>query len=228
MPMPMAFVLLAVVRCLFHLSSEEVHMVHAVNVETARRCIMFLAGSLTVFLTVMAAAVGGWVGYAATVGSESVWRAVAAGISGLVAGAGADSQIVGPLLRPLYALDRTGATAPGEDAPAVFVPVSIFGRLEDAIRVDAADRAAGASWNLDRSGVLLGAADEWEGETDGSARFDLPFGSYVLYQPGPGPETVFTIVAPDSHDQVAVTSLLQLQGLLWQLGGGGPVETVTA
>jgi hypothetical protein len=188
-------------------------MAQTVNVETARRRVEFLAGSLTVFLTLTAAAAGGWVGYTATVGTETAWRAVAAGIGGLVAGAGADSQIIGPVLRPLYALNR-GATAAGDDATAVFVPVSIFGRLEDAIRVDAADRAASASWNLDRSGELLGAADEWEGETDGTARFDLPFNSYVLYQPGPVPETTFRFVAPSSHDQVAVTSLLQLQGLL--------------
>ncbi|MFI1035974.1 hypothetical protein [Streptomyces sp. NPDC020951] len=182
----------------------------------------FLANSLTTLFTLTAAAAGGWIAIAATVGTDTMWRAAAAGIGGLVAGAGADSQI-----RPLlHALNDTAPTHDGADTPTVpSRRADVLDRLTDAICADAAQRAAIDSWILDRGSELPGSAVEWEGEKDGTARYELAFDAYVLYQPGPVPETAFRFVAPDSDEPIVLTSLLQLQELLQQLADGDAVQT---
>ncbi|MGW2826359.1 hypothetical protein ACWC24_36050 [Streptomyces sp. NPDC001443] len=184
---------------------------HSQTTRRRTKVVTFLANSCSVLFTLTAAAAGGWVTYAATVGADTTWRAAAAGIGGLVAGAG-------------HAV-TTAATHHEDEAPTPLSPADVFDRLADAICADAAQRAATDSWTLDHGSELLGSAVEWEGEKDGTARYELAFDAYVLYQPGPVPETAFRFVAPDSDEPIVLTSLLQLQELLQQLADGDAVQT---
>ncbi|WP_331744622.1 hypothetical protein OG762_50435 (plasmid) [Streptomyces sp. NBC_01136] len=190
-------------------------MAQTARSQTTRRrtkFVTFLANSFSVLFTLASAAAGGWITYAATVGADTTWRAAAAGIGGLAVGAG-------------HAVTSAAATHNEDEAPTPLSPVDVFNRLADAICADAAQRAAIDSWILDRGSELLGSAEEWEGGKDGTARFELAFDAYVLYQPGPAPESAFRFLAPDSDEPIVLTSLLQLQELLQQLADGDAVET---
>ena len=175
------------------------------------RSVRLLSNSVNMLYSLASGAAGGWITYAATVGADTSWRAAAAGIGGLVAGAG-------------HAV-TTAATRNEDEAPAPRSAVDVFDRLAHAICADAAQRAANDSWTLDHGSELLGSATEWEGEKDGTARYELAFDAYVLYQPGPVPESAFRFVSPDSDEPITLASLLQLQELLQKLSDGDAVKT---
>ena len=124
----------------------------------------------------------------------------------------------------LASCGASGTCRYGCSFPATVAPGLGLDRLTDAICADAAQRAATDFWTLDHSSELLGSAIEWEGEKDGTARYELAFDAYVLYQPGPIPESAFTFVAPDSDEPILLTSLLQLQDLLQQLADRDAVK----
>jgi hypothetical protein len=194
-------------------------MIKPSQLRIARHAAQSVLEGLSCLLTLVAAALGGLLGFYAThvaLGASSLWGAVIAGVAGLVVGAGADSLIVDPVLRPLFRLTSTAGTSSTATGVASGSSDNVLDRLAQVVRADAAQAAMNASWRLDRGHELLNNdAAAWQGAADGTATFDLGNGAHLKYADSDGQPT-FTFATENSDASVIVTSALQLRELVQQ------------
>ncbi|WP_435058012.1 hypothetical protein [Streptomyces sp. bgisy060] len=163
----------------------------------AREAGLLLIGFTALASTLAAAAASGTAVYRRTSPRLSMRVRLATSLAAGVAGGGATvallDQATGPARRRLSGIDRIGdvrtedtARSGTDRANPARSDAKVLTRLERDIAMDAAYRAATASWchtlRYDDKGGLLTSRDRWQGHPDGTASLPLVAGCTLYFE----------------------------------------------
>jgi hypothetical protein len=202
---------------------------------TLRQTVTTVAHSMIESASMAAALMGGvagaFVGYqlAPTVWSDEsrILLAGAAAVVGAVAIDGLAELVLVPmrrLMRTKYGTSRTSLLTPAP-APADTLDQALA-QVAVATEDDAANRAATASWRIDKGDSFLRDVDRWRGYEDGEASYYLAPGVWLHHRTDQGKygdtEPTFTLLTGDGEQPVVITALEQIRHQLAARTAGLP------